>query len=95
MIPGIVSKLSESVVASAATIDPSTEIIRLTGTTNIVNIVPPGTGLSTILFLIPTGGNVATTAAGNIATAQTMLNNQLTIAVYSRAANKWYLHALA
>lgn len=96
MIPGVVGRLSESVLAAATTISPKTDLVRLTGTTAIATIVPPGTGVGgNLLFVVPTGGNVATTTAGNISVVQTMLNNQLTVLVYSKLANKWYPHALA
>lgn len=96
MIPGTTTKLSESVLAADTTIAPKTDLVRLTGTTAIATIIPAfGGGFSGVLFVVPTGGNVATTTAGNIQVVQTMLNNQLTILVYSKLAGKWFPHALA
>lgn len=95
MIPGTTSKLSEEVLAAATTITPKSDLVRLTGTTAIATIVPPYAGFSGLLFIVPTGGNVATTTAGNISVVQTMLNNQLTVLVYSKLANKWFPHALS
>lgn len=96
MFPGTTTKLSEEVIAAATTIYPKADLVRLTGTTAIATITPAfGGGFSGILILVPTGGNVATTTAGNISVVQTMLNNQATVLVYSKLANKWYPHALA
>lgn len=95
MIPGITSKLSEEVLASATTLTPKADLVRLTGTTAIATIVPPYAGFSGILFIVPTTGDVATTTAGNIQVVQTMVQNQLTVLVYSKLANKWFPHALA
>lgn len=96
MIPGSTSKLTESVVASAATIAPKTDVALVSGTTSIATITPAfGGGFSGILFLIPTDGNVATTTTGNVGVAVTMLQNKVTTLVYSRKNGKWYTHALS
>jgi uncharacterized membrane protein len=96
MIPGTTTKLSESTLASAATLDPKTDLVRVTGTTSIANITPHfGGGFSGILFLVPVSGNVATTTTGNIGVAVTMLQNKVTVLVYSKTDDKWYTHALS
>ena len=52
MFEGIVSKLSETTMASAATIAPQTDLVILTGTTAIATIKPPvNGGFSGILFV--------------------------------------------
>lgn len=91
MYPGAFSKLSESTLASAATLTPKTELVRVTGTAAIVNItVPPTSGFSTILYLVAIG--VFTwTAAGNIAVAGTATTaNSMIIMTFSKATGKWY-----
>lgn len=96
MIPGITSKLSEQLVASAATIDAKTDLIRLTGTTSIETITPNlGGGFSGILFIVPTGGNVATLTTGNITVAVTMPDERVTMLVYSKEDAVWYPGAIS
>lgn len=96
MIPGTTTKLSEAVVASAATIDAKTDLLLVSGTTSITTITPHfGGGFSGIVFLVPTSGNVATTTTGNIGVAVTMLQNKVTVLVYSKLNSKWYTHALS
>lgn len=96
MFSGTTTKLSESVVASALSISPKTDLIRLSGNVAIATIVPPFGGSSGILFIVPTtAGGVATTTAGNIAAVVTMPINQVTVLVYSKTANKWYAGAIS
>lgn len=98
MIPGTVSKLSESTLASADTIEPKTDVVFVTGSTSISNITPPGGhgGRSgNLLFLVPTDGSVATTTTGNVGVAVTMIQNKVQVFVYSQKNSKWYTHALS
>lgn len=96
MIPGFTTKLSESVVASAASISPKTDLVRVSGTTNIETITPNfGGGFSGILFVVPTDGVVNTVTTGNILVAVAMAQNRVTVLVYSKVANKWYPGAIS
>ena len=96
MIPGLTTKLSEEVIASAATIAPKTDLVRVTGTTNIATITPAfGGGFSGILFVVPTDGTVNTVTTGNILVAVAMPINRVTALVYSKVANKWYPGAIS
>lgn len=96
MIPGTTSKLSESLVASTTTITVKTDLIRLSGTTAIATINDQfGGGFSGVLFIVPTTGSIATTTAGNIAKVLTMISNQLTVFVYSKATGLWYPGAIS
>lgn len=96
MIPGIVSKLSESVVASTTTITVKTDLINLTGSTAIATInVPSQGGFSGILFIVPTDGAVSTVTTGNIPVAVAMPQNRVTVLVYSKKNNKWYPGAIS
>jgi len=96
MFPGLTTKLSEEVLASAATISPRADLVRLTGTTTIATINGQfGGGFSGILFLVPTGGNVATTTTGNIMNAVTMVDEQVTVLVYSKLEGKWHAGAIS
>lgn len=96
MIPGIQGRMSEEVIASAATIDVGTDLINLTGTTSIATInAPHQGGFSSVLFIVPTDGNVATVTTGNIPVAVTMPQNRVTALVFSKKNNKWYPGAIS
>lgn len=95
MIPGLTSKLSEEVLASATSISPKTDVVYLTGTTAIATIVPPYGGFSGILFVVPTGGAVATTTAGNIAAVVTMTDLMPCVFIYSKLNQQWYPGAIS
>lgn len=95
MFPGINTKLSETVVASAATINSICDVLLITGSTAIATIVPKAGGFGSIIFLIPLDGSVGLLNTGNIAVAQTMIQNNVAVLVYSATKGKWYPHALA
>lgn len=97
MIPGTTTKLSESTVASAVSIDVKSDIVRVTGSTAIATLVPHfGGGFSGICFLIPVDDDVATLTTGNIVgSAITMLQNKITVLVFSKLDQAWYSHALS
>ena len=95
MIPGITTKLSEETVASATTINVKADIVKLTGTTTLANIRGNASGFSTVIFAVPLDGSVATTTTGNIAKNLTMVQNQLTVLVYSKLQDKWYPGAIS
>jgi hypothetical protein len=90
MIPGTVSKISESILASATTILPKTDLVRVTGSTAIATIRAPYQGFSGILFLVPTDGAIATTTAGNISVVVSMPQNKVTCLVFSKRAGTWF-----
>ena len=59
MIPGTASKLSETLVASAATINAKSDIVVVSGTTQVNTITPNfGGGFSGFLVLVPKDGSV-------------------------------------
>lgn len=90
MIPGLTTKLSEQSVASAATVDVTTDILKVTGTTSIATLTPHfGGGFSGLVVIWPTDGNVATLTTGNIAVAVTMPQNRATLLVYSKLSGTW------
>lgn len=97
MIPGLTSKLSESTVASAATIEVKTDQVLVTGTTSIASIKPPhyGGGFSGFVIIVPTDGNVATLTTGNIAVAVTMPQNRATLLTFSKKNGTWYPGAIS
>lgn len=97
MFPGTTTKLSEAVVASAATVEVKTDMVRVTGTTSISSIAPVhyGGGFSGILFIVPVDGDVATLTTGNISLAVTMPQSRVTVLVYNHVTNTWYPGAIS
>lgn len=94
MIPGSVSKLSESTVASAASISVKTDIVLVTGTTQINTIIPGlGTGNCQFLVLIPTAGSVILGTSGNILVGITAVINRAVFLVYVRSLDKWVINS--
>jgi hypothetical protein len=91
MFPGTTSKLSESNVASAATISPKSDLARVTGSTQINTINPPFAGFSGVLYLAPVDGAVVLGTSGNILVGITMAQNRLVTLVFSKLAAKWYI----
>lgn len=96
MIPGLTTKLSEETLASAASISPTKDLVKITGTTQIATINPAfGGGFSGILVLVPVDGNVDLLTTGNIAVAVTAVENRATVLVYSKADDMWYPGAIS
>lgn len=94
MIPGLQSKISESNVASAATITVKTDLVRLTGATQIDTILSPLQGSSMAIYLVSVTGALVLSAAGNILVGQTLAVNRLYLAVWSKSIGKWYIHGV-
>jgi hypothetical protein len=93
MFPGSISKMSKSTVASAATIKAKTDVIIVTGATQIDTIVPGfGKQFCQFLVLIPTTG-VTLSAAGNIAVGIAAAINRAVFLVYEPSADKWYINS--
>ena len=96
MIPGITSKLSETVVASTTSITQKSDLINLTGSTAIATINPNfGGGFSGICVLVPKDGTLGLVTTGNIAIAVTMPQNRATVLVYSKKYGVWYPGAIS
>ncbi len=93
MIPGTTSKCSESTVASAATIDAKTDIVKVTSTTTINTINPFfGGGFGGFLGLVPVDGAVTLSTTGNILIGGTAAQNKVTILIYVRSLAKWVIN---
>ncbi len=96
MFPGLTTKLSEATVASTTQIDVKTDIIRLTGSTAIAELIPHfGGGFSGIVILVPVDGTIGLTTAQNIAVAVTMPEDRATVLVYSKTEQVWYPGAIS
>ena len=99
MIPGYGStRLAETVVASAASITVKSDLVRITGTTQIDNILGPPTLMgrdAALIFVYTPDAGVTISAAGNVAVSQALVTNRLYAYVWSYLANKWIPHAVA
>lgn len=95
MIPGTTSKLSEETMASAATITAKTDIVIVTGTTQINTINPRfGGGFSGFLVLIPTNAaGVTLGTSGNILVGIAAAQNRAVFMVYSKSLAKWVINS--
>jgi hypothetical protein len=94
MFPGFTSKLSESILASATSITVKSDIVRVTGNTQIDTIIGNfGGGFSGFLVLIPTDGAVTLGAGGNINVGIAMGQNRAVFLVYSKLAAKWFINS--
>ena len=87
---GTVSKLSESVVATATTILPKTDVVYLTGAVAIANIAPAWSGFSQRIVLVPLAAGATLVATGNIAVAVALVQNRASELVWSKLQQKWY-----
>src|SRR5689334_299006 len=98
MFPGLTTKLSEDIVASAATITQQADLVRVTGNTSIATINTLGSfgGIgSGIVVIVPVDDDVATLTTGNIAVAVTMPQNRATVLVFSHKTGLWYPGAIS
>lgn len=96
MFPGTTTKLSEDLIASAATVTVKADLVRITGSTAIATINPNfGGGFSGIVILVPTDGTLGLLTTGNIAIAVTMAQNRATVLVFSKKTSTWYPGAVS
>ena len=94
MIPGTTSKLSESTVASAASISAKTDIVKVTGSTQINTIIPNfGGGFGGFLVLVPTDGAVTLGASGNILVGIAAAQSRAVFMVFVRSLGKWVINS--
>lgn len=95
MIPGIQTKLSESVIACSTVVTVKTDVVHITDTTAVTTFttiqVPRQGGFSSFFWFINrSGNNMATLTTGNIAKAVVIPTNQVLTMVYSKKQNTWY-----
>ena len=97
MIPGYGStRLSEQVIASAASITVKADLIRLTGTTQVDNILGPPTNMgrdASMIFIYTPDAGVTISAAGNVAVSIALVTNRVYCYIFSFLAAKWIPHA--
>jgi len=94
MIPGTVSKLSETIISLTNTITPKSDVVRVSSTattTVVVTINPPFPQNDAMMVLVnSSGGAITATTAGNIATTVSIPNGNMCIFVYSKSSGKWH-----
>lgn len=94
MIPGRTSKLAESTVASAASIDAKTDVILVTGSTQVNTIIPNfGGGFGGLLILVPVSGSLVLGTSGNILVGITALQNRAVYMNYVKSLGKWVINS--
>jgi hypothetical protein len=94
MIPGSVSKLTESQVASATSITAKSDIVKVTGSTAIQTILPGlGTAQSQFLILVPVDGAITLGTSGNISVGIAAAQNRAVFMVYVRTLAKWVINS--
>ena len=94
MFPG--TKLTLGTVASAASIIVKSDIVKVTGTTQINTITSPlflsaQGGLGVIL--IPVDGSVVLGTSGNILVGITAVINRAVFMTYDTVVGKWYINS--
>ena len=98
MFPGRQSKVTEENVASATTINVKSDLIRITGSTQIETILSPlllsGQG-GVVVFVVAVDGAVVIGTSGNVLVGVTLTQNRLYTLVYSNVVDKWYIHSVA
>ena len=95
MIPGSISKLSESSVASADTITAKSDIVYVTGNVQ-VNTIRPGLGSaqSQFLILVPvTAGGITLGTTGNVLVGIAAAVNRSVFMVWSKQLQKWLINS--
>lgn len=91
MFPGTTTKLSEKKFASATTISADADVLILTGTTTIQTIIPRVGGVADqVINIIPLDGTIDLGTSGNIAVAETALQNKSNQLIFSKLQGKWY-----
>lgn len=95
MIPGRISKTESEVVASASSIIVRTDVVKVTGSTQINTITSPlmldRGGL--LLVLIPVDGSVVLGTSGNILVGITAAQNRAVFLVWDAVVGKWYINS--
>lgn len=89
------SRYSEETQASAATLaKPNSDIVKLTGTTQIDTIPAPfGGQFGTRITLVPVDGTVVLSTAGNILVGITMAQNRATDLTWVKSLAKWTIES--
>jgi hypothetical protein len=97
MIPGRIARLSEETQASATAIGPvKSDIVKITGTTQIDTIAPAPAGGYTwgqLIILIPVDGSVILGTGGNILVGITAVINRAVFLTWVVSLQKWVINS--
>lgn len=94
MIPGAISRCTETTVASATTIDCKSDLIKITGSTTIQTINPPfGGQFSLVIVIYPVDGAVTLGNSGNILVGIAMAQNRSVWLAWSKSLQKWLINS--
>jgi len=91
MFPGLYSRLSHEVVASAATINVKTDVVILTGSTGVNTINAPFTNIASRFVLIPNAGAITFGTSGNILVGAIVAVNRPCEFIWNPVAQKWHI----
>ena len=95
MIPGTVGKMTEKTIESATTIRITADVMRLSGTVPVTNVVPAlGGNVVQGVLLYSTSGTIAVVETGNVNLGGVATNLTTTNAVrliYNPKLAKWTL----
>lgn len=100
MIPGLVSKISEELIALSTTSTVGRDLVHVTSTTDttvLSTIVGPSLGGFPGLFILVnrSGNNITTVTTGNIAAARTIPVDMPILFTFSKLTSKWYPGAIS
>lgn len=94
MLPGLVSKSSETTVASAASIVAKSDVVLVTGTTQINTILPSFGGFGGFLVLVPTNAaGVTLGTSGNILVGIAAVQNRAVYLMFVKSLGKWVINS--
>lgn len=94
MIPGTISKTTESTVASATSIRVATDVVVVTGAVQIDTIQPAFGGYhGQFVILVPKDGSIILGATGNIAVGITAVINRAVWLIYVKSLQKWIINS--
>jgi len=83
-------RLQMRILASAATIAPTTFMTTVTGTVPVTTITPPVTGSHMLALRFTTASPGVTGTTGNIGIASTTVVNKILLMFYDPVAAKYY-----
>lgn len=95
MFPGLRTRITKQILASAATIYPEADLIKVTGNTSIATIQQNFGGQSGILMIVPTENPITLLTTGNIAITVACAVNRVTVLVFDRDTATWYPGAIS
>lgn len=88
---GTLGRSGIEVIASAATIAPTSQKVRVTGNTDIATITPPNKYFNGPLYIFNTDASVGgLLTTGNIALAVTLTRYKVFTLIYDPGTSKWY-----